>query len=206
MARGRFIEHHGRRGGRGFTLAELLVCVGIIAGLIGLALPVLARVRGSAASVVCKSREHQIGIGLLAYTHDHEGRWPDARYMPRPFISVFDAPPLYEVVADYVETGSGHRAYRCPGDQKQVFPLARTSYFYPPLLAGQRFGDEPFLDYAEWTEAQTPVLGDFDNGLFLTEMGELDVSPFHTRRNFVFADGHVGHLEADRRVSYEALR
>src|SRR5437899_6379760 len=56
----------------GFTLVELLVAIGIVAILAALLLPGLAGAKASAKSVACKSNLHQIGIGLVSYTHDYE--------------------------------------------------------------------------------------------------------------------------------------
>jgi prepilin-type N-terminal cleavage/methylation domain-containing protein len=62
------------RGGRGFTLVELLVVIGIIAVLISLLLPALNRARQAAKSAICLSNLRQSGVGLMLYANDNDNR------------------------------------------------------------------------------------------------------------------------------------
>lgn len=57
----------------GFTLIELLVVISIIALLVAILLPVLAKARQSALNVKCQSNLRQVGIASLAYVLDNKG-------------------------------------------------------------------------------------------------------------------------------------
>ncbi len=86
---------------RGFSLVELLVVIGIIAMLIAMLLPALARARQQAQMIECRSNMRQVGLYLLGYANQWKGamfppslgdsqpqtnRWP---------VFVFD-PPVYD--------------------------------------------------------------------------------------------------------------
>jgi prepilin-type N-terminal cleavage/methylation domain-containing protein len=58
---------------RGFTLVELLVVISIIALLLAVLMPALAKAREQAKRTVCKSNFHQWGLSLGAYASDHNG-------------------------------------------------------------------------------------------------------------------------------------
>ncbi|HVX86630.1 MAG TPA: prepilin-type N-terminal cleavage/methylation domain-containing protein [Phycisphaerae bacterium] len=60
----------------GFTLIELLVVVAIIALLISILLPSLARARDQAKKTACASNLHQLGIALTTYTSEFDGNLP----------------------------------------------------------------------------------------------------------------------------------
>ena len=68
---------HRSRNNLGFTLVELLVVIGIIAVLIGILLPTLARVRRSAGQVQCASGLRQVGQFYMMYAANNRGLYPE---------------------------------------------------------------------------------------------------------------------------------
>src|SRR5579872_1561034 len=60
-----------------FTLVELLVVIGIIAILVGLLLPSLAKAREQARMIQCQSNLRQWGIGIQNYANQGNGLLPN---------------------------------------------------------------------------------------------------------------------------------
>jgi prepilin-type N-terminal cleavage/methylation domain-containing protein len=65
---------------KGFTLIELLVVVAIIALLISILLPSLARARELAKRTVCAANAKGIGTAIATYANENESVWPVAAY------------------------------------------------------------------------------------------------------------------------------
>jgi prepilin-type N-terminal cleavage/methylation domain-containing protein/prepilin-type processing-associated H-X9-DG protein len=68
---------------RGFTLAELLTVIGLIAVLLSLLLPVVGKARAAAHSTACLSNLRQMSTAWMVYTTEARGRFmDDLQYTP----------------------------------------------------------------------------------------------------------------------------
>lgn len=72
----------GRYVRAGFTMIDLLVSISVIAVLISLLLPSLAKVNETARRVVCQSNLRQVGLGVIMYADENKGEMPFSRFLP----------------------------------------------------------------------------------------------------------------------------
>lgn len=61
---------------RGFTVVELLVCIGVVAILCSILLPALRTTRESSMRLKCQANLHTIGCALAAYANVNDERLP----------------------------------------------------------------------------------------------------------------------------------
>ena len=165
--------------GGGFTLAELLVVISIIALLISILTPVLGKAKVIARRTACRSQLRGVGMALRMYVDDNDQMMPVAAQLPSDEPNL---PCITDVLLPYLKN---RKAMCCPADrQDSYFEKEGSSYEYPHFVRGRRV-DDTFMG-EKWSETNVPVLFDF--------------GPFHNRQgrrgaiNFLFGDGHVGDL------------
>jgi prepilin-type N-terminal cleavage/methylation domain-containing protein/prepilin-type processing-associated H-X9-DG protein len=186
---------------RAFTLIELLVVVAIIAILIGILLPSLARAKQSAIKTACSANLKQVGMGIQMYQQNSADKFPTARYMPPPFLSIYNDPALPTLILQM--TASDQKVFKCPGDNTvfslidpQTQLICGSSFCYNIMLCGKDVDDTFLAKRADFRDTEIPVCYDYDGGTFtLTDGSSITVPSFHLLRNLLFADGHVGNYQ-----------
>lgn len=136
----------------GFTILELVVCMGVFATLLLILTPALKNARESARHTACRANTRSVLLAFVAYAGDHADAWPNAG----PDLRVIDRPgvgPLRVGAArglangmwallfpDHWSGDTWDRAWRCP---RQT-----------PLAPGPAERDLPWLwmSHALWLE------------------------------------------------------
>ena len=133
-----------RKSTKGFTIVELLVVISIIALLIALLLPALARARKLALTTECLSNLNQQGVVMQMYTDQFEGMVPIAEDGTGQMVP-YGYPPFYWWFYQGLNVGIqptyqyNGQTYRWPGASKIgtifVCPVAAAEHPILPMMA-----------------------------------------------------------------------
>ena len=197
-----------------FSLAELLATVAILAVLSALLFPALGRVMEKGRQAACQSNLHQLGLGLLAYAQDNEGKLPQSHLSTYPGSGTFANDILFLVqdVNPYLgmqkSTPRWGQAYpnpnatwKCPVDSAKdgigfEGKWHGSSYTYQWQYGGTRILAPMTSGYERWYPSWTWIL----KPVPLSEAPLLwDYSLNHessTHRNVLFADLHLEYVNA----------
>ena len=104
-----------RRNPFAFTLIELLVVVSIIALLIAILLPSLAKAREQSKIIVCSTNERTLMQSTIMYSLDYKGRAP--LHGAGPFVDGYPVAPFWDYrLTRYVGTAEyDPHIFSCPG-------------------------------------------------------------------------------------------
>jgi prepilin-type processing-associated H-X9-DG protein len=144
---------------RAFSLSEILCALGVLATLAVLLVPAVDRMRGAAQSTYCINNLRQIGVALLGYTNDNNGRLiPAASLGGSPQRYWFDALDDYMgEEPDNFDRDRPHAWQLCPA--KPVRPENRTvvGYGWNHRNFGYTLNDTSYGPNARLSEVSRPA-------------------------------------------------
>jgi prepilin-type N-terminal cleavage/methylation domain-containing protein/prepilin-type processing-associated H-X9-DG protein len=165
----------------GFTLVELLVVIGIIALLISILLPALAKARRAAVSATCLSQLHQISVACLNYAYTNSNylqlyqiNLPDGGYRLLQYSYDPQGVPTVNVkdgtISAYLNINSfgALKVFECPALQgsgipgpqppSQVQAVYPVGTFENTMLTNMSYGANIYLASNSLTPAYTNKL------------------------------------------------
>lgn len=185
------------------TLTELLVVMAIIAVLMALGFPLLARAVHTSQRTSCLNSMHQTSLAVNLYIQDYNETFPS--FLTDPQSVQHAANPVYWhdrfCQGNFLQKGQPNwttltqpyakgEIFVCPNDKRRNRP--NTSYEYKMWLAeGRNEAEIPSIAqmamlWEQWSFHQTEVHSEHDR---------------RSRLNLAFVDGHVEPVDLDRTTS-----
>lgn len=158
---------------RAFTFVEVLVVLGIVATLAGIAFSTFVAVKRRAEHTSCAERLHQLGTAIALYANDHDGWVPphttaEKEFEAAPGVTpaiLRRSPALF--VADMDTYVRNSEVWFCPVDPqrgKETMWLGQrhrwTSYFFLPRSDGDRLQWPPRMQLGRDRLSNAPPEGE----------------------------------------------
>jgi prepilin-type N-terminal cleavage/methylation domain-containing protein/prepilin-type processing-associated H-X9-DG protein len=197
---------------RGFTLVEILIVIGVILVLAGLAFPIYTQVKARAKQTTCASNLKQLWAACMLYAQDNDGYLPIYRNCLRdprepaytPAFAIFgisDPHGLYSSLQPFVKTNS---IWFCPTDQYAGQDVMRWDAYhryssYDFLFhRGTELRDSGrvTLDGRKADPDRLELIMDSNSDWYFHWPGnkEHGCEHFGGGRNIIYLDGHAGFL------------
>lgn len=170
----------------GFTLIELLVVIAIIALLLAILLPSLNKVKEKAREIVCKAHLKGVGLAILLYLEDNEGR-------------AYDSQPANRF---FWEDAAGQEL--APDDGDAYWGIAYKDYAETPKVFGcasfQRVAQRLYLGFDQSEIKRAKNAGFGLNRFFYKDIKASGSDPFRSNRKvgemsnpyqFIICQDHV---------------
>ena len=208
----------------GFSLVELLMCVGIVATLAALLVPTISKIQRKGQSATCMNNLKSIGSAFQLYSIDNDGLFPAVRYKEGKYGNQnptkkewpFEINPYLEATGKTfvaVSSSTSAKGVFCPEFLKEF----RTKYtdawtagygMNPNLGTGGNSWDDRPRVVAIPKPSSTVLAGDSDSFHLNVQTGnEWAAGPDSEERftsgdpirhgtsaNYLFVDGHVASM------------
>jgi prepilin-type N-terminal cleavage/methylation domain-containing protein/prepilin-type processing-associated H-X9-DG protein len=164
-----------------FTLIELLVVIGIIGILTSLLMPAFSRAKGKASDTKCISNLRQIGIGLVIYADENNGRLPYAERLPTsPVTPTNVLPRIVDVLSNQV--GGAVAVFQCPRDRFGFYKREGSSYEWNYQANGKPIVLPGVINGIQMTQEKARLMYDYEN---------FHPGSTNGTKNVLHGDGHV---------------
>ncbi|OXU15632.1 prepilin-type N-terminal cleavage/methylation domain-containing protein [Sedimentisphaera salicampi] len=170
-------KFYSRRSQAGFTLIELLVVISIIALLMAVLIPSLARARIQAKRTICQTHLKQWGAIYTMYTNDNDSRFPpsclDPEFNPRGSGTWFVVMRPYYQDPEILECAAATKA-----------PEQRPERFNNRLNWRFSWWGSPFTQLMQENEEIAEIEGSYGQNWWITSTEESDGGAYPDKNKF----------------------